>query len=269
MLIFSIEEYGEYFDDEQADDFFQHLAALRSALLQGDWRLIYFMWLKECEFNEEIDGVPLIHFDFEHLSEELQAFATLYDIPSAWVNALAMVLNAHPSHPAKQAEFQFDGWFHHLTDGEKQTLLSTLFEQGQLTRHQALAMTRNESTNQDEAYQYWLTPDLITPYVAQAQRQLQQAQADAIAKKMAIEKAEKEKALTDIYHQREHAWQQAQEQADRTCASGYDAASRYLHQLCEAYQLKGDSPAFALRFKRFVVANNSRKALLTRLKDLL
>lgn len=85
LLIFSIEEYGEYFDDEQADDFFQHLAALRSALLQGDWRLIYFMWLKECEFNEEIDGVPLIHFDFEHLSEELQAFATLYDIPSAWV----------------------------------------------------------------------------------------------------------------------------------------------------------------------------------------
>jgi hypothetical protein len=250
LLIFSIEEYGEYFDDEQADDFFQHLAALRSALLQGDWRLIYFMWLKECEFNEEIDGVPLIHFDFEHLSEEVQAFATLYDIPLAWVNALAMVLKAQPCHPAKQAELQFDGWFHHLTDAEKQMLLSTLFEQGQLTRHQALAMTRKESANQDEAYHYWLTPE-------------------ALAKKMAIEKAQKEKALTDIYHQREHTWQQAQEQADRTCASGYDAASRYVHQLCEAYQCKGDSPAFARRFKRFVVANNSRKALLTRLKDLL
>lgn len=269
LLIFSIEEYGEYFDDEQADDFFQHLAALRSALLQGDWRLIYFMWLKECEFNEEINRVPLIHFDFEHLSEEVQAFATLYDIPLAWVNALAMVLKAQPCHPAKQAELQFDGWFHHLTDAEKQMLLSTLFEQGQLTRHQALAMTRKESANQDEAYHYWLTPEVITPYVAQAQRQLQQAQADALAKKMAIEKAQKEKALTDIYHQREHTWQQAQEQADRTCASGYDAASRYVHQLCEAYQCKGDSPAFARRFKRFVVANNSRKALLTRLKDLL
>ncbi len=57
-------------------------------------------------------------------------------------------------------------------------------------------------------------------------------------KKLAIEKAEKEKALTDIYNQREHYWQQSQEQADRTCASGYDAASRYLHQLFEAYQFK-------------------------------
>lgn len=36
LLIFSIEEYGEYFDDEQADDFFQHLAGLRSELIQGN-----------------------------------------------------------------------------------------------------------------------------------------------------------------------------------------------------------------------------------------
>ncbi|MGL5487227.1 MAG: hypothetical protein ACRDC6_13220 [Shewanella sp.] len=269
LLTFSIEEYGEYFDDEQAENFFQHLAALRTALIQGDWRLVYLMWLKACEFNEEIDRIPLIHFDFERLSEEAQAFATLYDIPLAWVNALAMVLKAHPSHPARQAELQFNGWFHQLTDAEKQMLLSTLFEQGQLTRHQALAMTRKESANQDEAYQYWLTPDVIAPYVEQAQRQLQQAQAEARAKKMALEKAEKEKALTAIYQQREHAWQQAQEQADRACASGYDAASRHVHQLWEAYQFKGDSPEFARRFKQFVVANNSRKALLTRIKDLL
>ena len=58
-------------------------------------------------------------------------------------------------------------------------------------------------------------------------------------------------------------------QADRTCASGYDAASRYLHQLFEAYQFKADEAVFKQRFKRFVVANNSRKALLNRLSDLL
>ena len=46
LLIFSLEEYDEYFDDEHADDFFQHLAGLRSGLMQGDWRLVYFMWLK-------------------------------------------------------------------------------------------------------------------------------------------------------------------------------------------------------------------------------
>lgn len=232
LLIFSLEEYDEYFDDEHADDFFQHLAALRGGLMQGDWRLVYFMWLKAFDFNDDVERVPLIQFDFEHLSEEEQAFAALYDIPLALVKALAMVLSEQPS-------------------------------------HQALALTRKEPVNTDEIYQYWLTSAVISPFIEQAQSQLQQEQAAALAKKLAIEKAEKEKALTDIYNQREHYWQQSQEQADRTCASGYDAASRYLHQLFEAYQFKADEAAFEQRFKRFVVANNSRKALLNRLSDLL
>ena len=269
LLIFSIEEYDEYFDDEDIDDFFQHLAALRSALMQGDWRLLYFMWLNECDFNDELEGIPLIQFDFEHLSEELQAFAALYDIPLALVKALAMALNEQPSHQAKQTQFQFDAWLQNLTEAQKNTLLSTLFQQGQLTRHQALAMMRKESANKEEAYQHWLTPNVISPFIEQAQSQLQQEQAEALAKKIAIEKTEKEKVLTDIYNQRECWWQQTQEQADRTCVSGYDAASRYLHQLNAAYQLKADEAAFEQRFKRFVVANNSRKALLKRLKDLL
>ncbi|EJG0996703.1 hypothetical protein C4G52_RS07100 [Vibrio parahaemolyticus] len=269
LLIFSIEEYYEYFDDEHADDFFQHLAALRSGLMQGDWRLVYFMWLKAFDFNDDVERVPLIQFDFEHLSEEEQAFAALYDIPLALVKALSMVLNAQPSHQAKQAQFQFDTWLNNLTEVEKDTLLRALFEQGQLTRHQALALTRKEPANTDEIYQYWLTPEVISPFIEQAQSQLQQEQAAVLAKKMAIEKAEKEKALTDVYNRREHYWQQAQEQADRTCASGYDAASRYLHQLFEAYQFKADEAVFEQRFERFVVANNSRKALLNRLSDLL
>jgi len=60
LLIFCLEEYYEYFDDEHADDFFQHLASLRSELMQGNWRLVYFMWLKECDFNDQLDGIPLI-----------------------------------------------------------------------------------------------------------------------------------------------------------------------------------------------------------------
>ena len=268
LLIFSIEEYYEYFDDENAGDFFQHLASLRSELMQGNWRFVYFMWLKAFDCNDELDGIPLIQFDFQHLSEEVQAFTALYDIPLAWVKALAMVLNAQPSHQAKQTLFQFDAWLHNLTEAEKDTLLSTLFEQGQLTRHQALAMTRKESANKDQSYEYWLTPDVISPFIEQAQSQLQQEQAEALAKKLAIEKAAKEKMLTDIYSQREHYWKQAQAQAKRTCASGYDEASRYLHQLNEAYQFNGDVAAFEHSFKRFIAANNSRKALLNRLSDL-
>ena len=268
LLIFSTREYDEYLDNESTEEYFQDLVSLRSELMQGDWRLVYFMWLKECNLGEKLDRIPLIKFNFEHLSEEVQAFAALYDIPLDWVKTLAMILNEQPSHQAKQTQFQFDTWLHNLTEAEKNTLLSTLFEQGQLTRHQALAMTRKESVNKGEIYQYWLTHDMISPYIEQARNQLQQEQAEALAKKIAFEKAEQEQALTEIYDQRERCWQEVQRQANRTCASGYDAASHYLHQLNEAYQFKADKAAFEQRFQHFVVANKSRKALLNRLKDL-
>lgn len=119
---FSLEEYGEYFDDEHADDFFQHLAALRGGLMQGDWRLVYFMWLKAFDFNDDVERVPLIQFDFEHLSEEEQAFAALYDIPLALVKALAMVLSEQPSHQAKQTQLTLDAWIHNLASRERHVI---------------------------------------------------------------------------------------------------------------------------------------------------
>ncbi|MBO8125578.1 hypothetical protein J7D51_33315, partial [Klebsiella pneumoniae] len=51
LLIFSLEEYDEYFDDEHADQFFQNLAGLRSGLMPGDCRVVYFMLLKMFDFN--------------------------------------------------------------------------------------------------------------------------------------------------------------------------------------------------------------------------
>lgn len=195
LLIFSLEEYDEYFDDEHADDFFQHLAALRGGLMQGDWRLVYLMWLKAFDFNDGVERVPLIQFDFEHLREEEQAFAALYDIPLALVKALAMVLSEQPSHQAKQTQLTLDAWIHNLSQAEKDTLLRTLFEQGQLTRHQALALTRKEPVNTDEIYQYWLTSAVISPFIEQAQSQLQQEQAAALAKKISYRKSGNRKSV--------------------------------------------------------------------------
>ena len=195
LLIFSLEECDEYFDDEHADDFFQHLAALRGGLMQGDWRLVYLMWLKAFDFNDGVERVPLIQFDFEHLREKEQAFAALYDIPLALVKALAMVLSEQPSHQAKQTQLTLDAWIHNLSQAEKDTLLRTLIEQGQLTRHQALALTRKEPVNTDEIYQYWLTSAVISPFIEQAQSQLQQEQAAALAKKISYRKSGNRKSV--------------------------------------------------------------------------
>jgi hypothetical protein len=269
LLVFSIEDYYEYFDDEHAEDFFQHLASLRDELMQGDYHLLYFTWLKALDSNDELAAVPMIGFDFNHLSEAQLAFATLFDIPLALVKALALALAANPSHQPTQSQFQLEDWLNKLTETEKNNLLTAVFEQGQLTRHQALAMTKKEQLNKQETYQYWLSAEVIEPYIEMAKKQLKQQQAAALAQKMAIEKAAKEAALSEVYTQREYFWQQAQEQANRACASGYDQASRDLHQLAEAYQFKGEGAEFERCFKQFIANNNGRKALLNRLQDLL
>lgn len=269
LLVFSIEEHHEYFDDEDSEDFFQHLAGLRNELLQGDWRILYFMWLAELDANDELAAIPMINFDFSHLSDAQSAFAYLFDTPLALVKALALALVSKPSHRPKLSQFQLEDWLNNLTAADKNNLLRAVFEQGQLTPYQALAMTKQERTNKEEAYQYWLTLQVIEPYIEQAQTQLQQEQAEALAKELAIEKAQKEKMLLEIYSQREHFWQQAQEKANQTSASGYNQASRFLHQLFDAYQFKDNVLEFSRRFKEFITVNNGRKALLKRLDDIL
>jgi hypothetical protein len=180
---------------------------------------------------------------------------------------LALTLASNPGHQPKQSQLHIDVWLSQLTNQEKDNLLQVLFEQGQLTRQQALAMTLKTQIKQ-ETYQHWLSAERITPYIEQAETQFKQEQAAALAQKQAKEKADKEAQLSQIYQQREHFWQQSQAQANRACASGYDEAARYLQQLAEAYQLKGQTEEFASLFKRFIASNASRKALLKRLQNI-
>lgn len=268
LLVFSIEEYYEYFDNEYADDFFYNLAELRSELMQGDWRLFYFIWLSEVEFKYELTSLPLINFDFNHLSKAQLAFADLFDIPLALVKALALALVKNPHHQASQEKFQIDDWLNNLTMQEKDKLLRIVFEQGQLTSYQALAEIKKGETNKKDAYQHWLKPETIKPYTKQAEMLFEQEQAAAEAQRRAIEKEEKETALSETYSNRESVWLLVQEQASRRCASGYDRASRELHLLDEAYSFKGSPVAFEQRLREFLLRNSHRNALLNRLKDL-
>jgi hypothetical protein len=268
LLVFSIDEYDEYFDDEQADAFFQHLVTLRAELMQGDWRLLYFMWLKEFDSVNDIAAMPMIEFDFNNLTAVQLAFVKLFDIPLGLVKALAQALTATPSHRANVSHFSVDNWLDELTEQEKNYLLKAIFELGPLTRQQAIAMTKKESVNNQMAYQYWLNAKVIKPYIEMAQKQFKQEQATVLAQKQAAEKAAKEAELAEVYRQRDHVWLQAQTQAKRACYSGYDQASRDVHQLAEAYQFKSERTAFEIRLQRFVSSNNNRKALLKRLQDL-
>jgi hypothetical protein len=81
----------------------------------------------------------------------------LFDISLGLVKALAQALTTNPSHRTNVSYFSVDNWLAELTEQEKNNLLKAIFEQGQLTRQQAIAMTKKEPVNKQMAYQYWQT----------------------------------------------------------------------------------------------------------------
>lgn len=271
LLILSIEQYEDYFGDTDAAEFFSHLLSLRRELMQGDWRLLYFMWLTELEVDSgKLTAIPLLKFNFSKFTPAQLTFAALYDIPLVLAKAVDLLsadkLKADKSsEPVVQSEWCLDDWLRSLTDTDKNNLLATLMMQGQLTRQQALAITQKITKGQSRAYQHWLLPELIKPYLEQAQQLFEREQAAALAEQLALEKAKKEKELQEIFNQRDHYWLQAQTHADRGCASGYDQAARNVQQLDEAYQFKGEKTLFARLLADFLTKNHSRKALLKRL----
>ncbi|MFA7517551.1 MAG: hypothetical protein WCZ14_01960, partial [Shewanella sp.] len=87
LLIFSLEEDDNYRDDEDAESFMFHLAALRAELLAGDYRVLYFHWLSRAYDDMALEPLPLITFDFHHLTAAQLAFTDLFDIPLSSIRA--------------------------------------------------------------------------------------------------------------------------------------------------------------------------------------
>ncbi|MBD1558511.1 hypothetical protein HC752_16365 [Vibrio sp. S9_S30] len=268
-MVFSLEEYHEYFDDEDADEFFLHLSSLRAELLQGDWRLLYLMWLRALDGGSDVAPIPMVGFDFDRLSEPQLAFVTLFDVPLGMLKALTLALQDRASHCPIQNSQNSSAWLSQLSEKEKDHLLTALFEQGELSRSQAMAMTRKGSELEHLEYAHWLDGQVIAPYIDIAEAQLEKEQAIAMAKRLAEEKVAKEAKLSEVYSQRDQVWLRIQEQANRACASGYDHASNDLHQLAEACQFMDKFPAFERRFNDFILEHKKRKALIKRLQALL
>jgi uncharacterized Zn finger protein len=75
-----------------------------------------------------------------------------------------------------------------------------------------------------------------------------------------------EALLTHVAKNAATFWKKAHEEAERTCASGYDSACGVLVNLRDAYELQGNSDTFRQEFKKFMTEHSRRKAFITRLE---
>lgn len=266
LLIFSLEEDDDYRDDEDAESFMFHLAALRAELLAGDYRVLYFHWLSRAYDDPRLEPLPLIAFDFDKLTPAQLAFAKLFYIPVSVIRALHLLLQTMPAQSPQTTSLTAQQQVAMLSDADKDTLLYRLFNEGQLLPTDAMAMLKKQESQAD--FSYWVTGSLLQPFWYIAEMEVKQEERAAKAERFAQEAQLRNEHLEAVFKARENYWQGVFEDAARGCASGYDSASWALQTLYEAYQLKSLPSEFKQRFDLFISKHEKRRALLKRLEPL-
>lgn len=266
LLIFTLEDDYRYRDDESAESFMLHLVALRTELLTGDYRALYFHWLSQANDDMALEPLPLIAFDFHQLTQAQLAFTTLFDIPLPSIRALHLLLQSMPAHVPQPTVLTAQQQVAKLTDAEKDALLCCLFDEGKIFTADAYALLRTQETPIE--YSDWVTVASLHPFWHVAEKEVMQEERMAEAERLARETLLRNEHLEAVYKAHQSHWDSAFEEAARGCASGYDNASRTLQVLFDAYQLKQSSSEFKQNFDVFISKNKQRKALIKRLEPL-
>ncbi|MCS6129330.1 hypothetical protein Q4Q54_09175 [Shewanella sp. SP2S2-4] len=266
LLIFTLEDDYRYRDDESAESFMLHLVALRTELLTGDYRALYFHWLSQANDDMALEPLPLIAFDFHQLTQAQLAFTTLFDIPLPSIRALHLLLQSMPAHVPQPTVLTAQQQVAKLTDAEKDALLCCLFDEGKIFAADAYALLRTQETPIE--YSDWVTVASLHPFWHVAEKEVMQEERMAEAERLARETLLRNEHLEAVYKAHQSHWDSAFEEAARGCASGYDNAGRTLQVLFDAYQLKQSSSEFKQNFDVFISKNKQRKALIKRLEPL-
>lgn len=266
LLIFTLEDDYRYRDDESAESFMLHLVALRTELLTGDYRALYFHWLSQANDDMALEPLPLIAFDFHQLTQAQLAFTTLFDIPLPSIRALHLLLQSMPAHIPQTTVLTAQQHVAKLTDAEKDALLCRLFDEGKIFAADAYALLRTQETPIE--YSHWVTVASLHPFWHVAEKEVMQEDRMAEAERLARETLLRNEHLEAVYKAHQSHWDSAFEEAARGCASGYDNAGRTLQVLFDAYQLKQSSSEFKQNFDVFISKNKQRKALIKRLEPL-
>lgn len=268
ILIFSFPEPEDYVEEERADEFYEHAAILRSELLKGDLRAVYLFFLNQFTQNETL-ALPLINYDFLNLTTAQSALVEFFELSQERIRALAILLKNTSSEKDNVLVPKLTEFLKQLTPAEKDTLLMHSFNSGHMTLHHALSILNKNNDSEAHRFQFWLSFDLLLPYLDLAQQQVRKEQADA--KALLVQKALHARHLRydELFSQCDTHWKSADDQAKRACASGYEQSAKILSELLEAHNYKSAQADYFGRFARFVKRHEKRKALLRRVKPIL
>lgn len=271
----SSEEYN-YLHDDQIELIFEQLANLRSNLIAGDYRALYCYWLSDTDSDFFPPKLPLIHYDFVQLSNELDLLIDLLDLPRTLIRALALLLENTESHQLPQKENYNNyttamDWISQLSNKQKDQILIVLFDAKNLTLNNAFKLIEEPilSVQPHMNFHHWLTPEMLNPYIDKATSQIQ---IEAATAKMQIEMAQEKQRITQleaVYSNRIKLWIRADNEASRGSGVGYTEALEVITLLLNAYQHKLENQEFMEKYREFYNKHKNRPSLIKRLTSII
>ncbi len=210
----------------ESDDVLGQLTGLREQVLQGDYRMLYLIWLKAMENNpdafDEDDGPP-IPAGLKDLNAGLQTFVDFFGI-----NPHLIAAAAASSHKVESAqEPVFETAIAKLTRAEADDFLSQIVrgEPGAvvLLKKRLLALTGGQPAQRSATK---VTADELFQRAEKLEKE-EKRKAQEEAEKRRIQRLEK------LAKEEDAAWVKAEDLLSQKKASAYDEATKLLVELKE------------------------------------
>lgn len=261
------EDYQDY-EDEEGGSWMARLAPLREELLRGDLRSLYIGWLQAVTVEDrDAEREPMALADLSKLTTAQQALAKFLAVDQDLLAGAG--IGSPVGSSDEQTAAALDVWLEELPREEiRQYLHQMLTGQGaqaERTLKRSFTAWQSQVKPQDQTATC-RTVEQLWQQAEQAKAVRLTRQAEAQRKTAAAQKKTMEALLTHVAKNSTTFWKKAHEEAERTCASGYDSACDVLVNLRDAYELQGDVDTFHQKFKTFMTEHSRRKAFITRLE---
>ena len=262
-------DYSDYSHEEDDTDCLAAIAPLRAAVLAGDWRLFYLLWLTavEDESLDDDDAEPMPGIG--PLTGALKAFADFFGIDPDLVQAAAeSPLQANGELSANQVRAVVTA----IPDTEKTALLCRLVSGDPHVAAEVRGKVREAVATADDSDSGLRTVAALRTRAAAIREQAEAAEAarrEAERQRRAqAAEAERRARLVVLRRRGAAAWREVETGIEKRNASGYDRALELLLDLQGLAQEDGTLAAFSERVRSLRDRHSRKPRFIERLRQL-
>ena len=262
-------DYSDYSHEEDDTDCLAAIAPLRAAVLAGDWRLFYLLWLTAVEDESLDDGDTEPLPGIGPLTGALKAFADFFGIDPDLVQAAAeSPLQANGELSADEVRAVVTA----ISDTEKTALLCRLVSGDPHVAAEVRGKVREAAATADDSDTGRRTVAALRTRAAEIR---EQAEAAEVARREAerqrrarAAEAERRARLVVLRRRGAAAWREVETGIEKRNAGGYDRALELLLDLQGLAQEDGTLAAFSERVRSLRDRHSRKPRFIERLRQL-